>query len=389
MFKLAHIRQSEDEAARREASEWAADSAAAASASSSSSSPSSTDAAPPAASPEERSLVCHPIWLLGAICVGLGAILDLVSFAFASVSLLAPLGAMTLVLNLFMAPLFLKEKLTMYDVNCTLVILAGTIVAICFGNKNNTSYSLEQLIDLYKQTAFLVYVGVFFALLGVSVYFQFRALHRLEHPGDFTEDVLLREHRYVLVYYPSLAGIFGAHSVLGAKSAIEMAKSSISGRSSSDVKSPLFVVFLLVCVVAIYLQCFFLNKGLARGDALFIVPVYQVAWVLMNTVLGMIYFRDWFLMTNLQIGLFCMGVVITLVGVYLLSLREKAPIVTSAFAQSASSVNSGAGSGAEAAPLGRVTSPRKGASSDEHEVVDNMKAAIVNVDDQKSLLRSE
>jgi hypothetical protein len=166
-----------------------------------------------------------------------------------------------------------------------------------------------------------------------------------------------------------------------------MAKSSISGRSSSDVKSPLFVVFLLVCVVAIYLQCFFLNKGLARGDALFIVPVYQVAWVLMNTVLGMIYFRDWFLMTNLQIGLFCMGVVITLVGVYLLSLREKAPVVTSAFAQSASSVNSG--SGAEAAPLGRVISPRKGGSSDEHEVVDNMKAAIINVDDKKSLLRSE
>jgi uncharacterized membrane protein len=384
MFKLAHMRIDEEAEARRVHEEWT-----------SSASSSVSKGPEPPAPPAQRSLTCHPIWLLGAICVGLGAILDLVSFAFASVSLLAPLGAMTLVLNLFMAPLFLKEKLTMYDVTCTMIILAGTIVALCFGNKSNTSYSLQQLLALYSETAFLIYVGVFLLVLVVSFFYQMRALHRLDNPDKYSEDVIAREHRfalalhivlltflllipyslycsYVLLYYPTLAGVFGAHSVLGAKSAIEMIKSSISGRSPDDIKSFLFIVFILVCVVAIYLQCYFLNKGLARADALLVVPIYQVAWVLMNTILGMIYFRDWFTMTNTQVGVFCLGVVITLVGVYLLSLREKAPV--SSFAKAASSVNTDG----EAASMDHVHTPRSERGG-EASAVDKIRDAIVTM----------
>ena len=159
----------------------------------------------------------------------------------------------------------------------------------------------------------------------------------------------------MLLYYPTLAGVFGAHSVLGAKSAIEMIKGNISGRSPDDIKSALFVVFILVCVVAIYLQCYFLNKGLSRADALLVVPIYQVAWVMMNTVLGMIYFRDWFTMTNTQVGIFCLGVVITLFGVYLLSLREKTPVA--AFARAATTVDAN-DDDAEPAALEAVHTPR-------------------------------
>lgn len=165
--------------------------------------------------------------------------------------------------------------------------------------------------------------------------------------------------RYVLLYYPTLAGVFGAHSVLGAKSAIEMVKGNISGRSPDDIKSALFVVFILVCVVAIYLQCYFLNKGLSRADALLVVPIYQVAWVLMNTVLGMIYFRDWFTMTNTQVGIFSLGVVITLFGVYMLSLREKTPVA--AFARAATTVDAADDvddTDAEPAALEAVDTPR-------------------------------
>lgn len=199
MFKLAHIRIAEEELKEKEALEWGEAGAPSeeptkpivASKSSSTASPKSPSGG--------RSLMCHPIWILGAVCVALGSILDLVSFAFASVSLLAPLGAMTLVLNMFMAPLFLKEKLTSYDVKCTLVILVGTVVAISFGNKNNTSYTLNELLNLYSQLAFLVYLGVFFVILVIGIIFMFRATYRLDHPEEFRDDddVLNRAHRCV------------------------------------------------------------------------------------------------------------------------------------------------------------------------------------------------
>jgi hypothetical protein len=141
-----------------------------------------------------------------------------------------------------------------------------------------------------------------------------------------------------------------------AKSVIEMVKSAASGRSPGDVKSALFFIFLFGAFFAIYLQCYFLNKGLARGDALFIVPVYQVAWVLMNTLLGMIYFRDYIQMSALAIGLFCVGVSVTLLGVYLLSLREKAPMVGQSLAKQVDSASSGDGSDASE---GAVSSANK------------------------------
>lgn len=51
----------------------------------------------------------------------IGSVCDLISFGFAPMSLLAPLGAMTLVVNMFVAPCFLNESLSRRDVIWTLV----------------------------------------------------------------------------------------------------------------------------------------------------------------------------------------------------------------------------------------------------------------------------
>eukprot|EP00455_Lapot_gusevi_P011472 TRINITY_DN15280_c0_g3_i3.p2 TRINITY_DN15280_c0_g3~~TRINITY_DN15280_c0_g3_i3.p2 ORF type:complete len:192 (-),score=72.12 TRINITY_DN15280_c0_g3_i3:53-628(-) len=103
---------------------------------------------------------------------------------------------------------------------------------------------------------------------------------------------------------------------------MELGKMAATG-GKNDLGSPIFYLLLFCMSVSLYFQIFLLNKGLERGDALFIVPVYQVAWVFMNTILGMIYFRDYWAMTNIELILFCLGVVITLSGIYLLSLRTR------------------------------------------------------------------
>ena len=54
--------------------------------------PTTLAAEPP---PARRASVCsQPLWLLGLGCIAIGSVMDLVSFAFAPLSLLAPLGAM-------------------------------------------------------------------------------------------------------------------------------------------------------------------------------------------------------------------------------------------------------------------------------------------------------
>jgi len=122
------------------------------------------------------------------------------------------------------------------------------------------------------------------------------------------------------VAYPSLAGTFGAHSVLFAKSTAEIVKQTARGENQFVNFASYFIIFFLFAFL--FAQMRMLNEGLSKADALVIVPVYQVCWVTMNTVVGMIYFEDYKQMIPRDTVLFLLGVAITLVGVFLLSKRD-------------------------------------------------------------------
>jgi magnesium transporter len=68
--------------------------------------------------------------VFGQVLLVVGSLVDLVSFTFAPVSLLAPLAAMTLLINLFMAPCFVGETPTRRDVIITGVIFSGAVITV-------------------------------------------------------------------------------------------------------------------------------------------------------------------------------------------------------------------------------------------------------------------
>jgi drug/metabolite transporter (DMT)-like permease len=110
----------------------------------------------------------NPLWMSGMAMVIVGSVCDLVSFGFAPMSLLAPLGAMTLVINMFIAPCFLNESLSKRDVVFTLIIVVGTVVCVCFGSKDEQSMSIDYLLDLYSHTPFIIFAVVtIFVLLAM------------------------------------------------------------------------------------------------------------------------------------------------------------------------------------------------------------------------------
>jgi len=394
---------------------------------------------------EGTSLVSDPMWILGLASIAVGSVADLVSFSFASMSLLAPLGAMTLVVNMFIAPVFLKETLSRRDIIVTMIILFGTVLSVVFGSKEETKYTLKELVALYGKPLFIGYAVVVVVYIGATL-FYLRSLERKEKghipdsegagsasvaavDGDvsssksqfvppaqdddsklgdelalnrgesqiqrsakelisrithgkvanrhekLTDDIEtemktidttdgLTDHAlspdafepvipdsnaapepsvvvadtqslthptkvsrlssaeaaFRAFAYPSLAGVFGAHSVLFAKSATEPVKATAAG--NNQFNNPLAYFFVLFLIGMVYLQMKFLNLGLSKADALYVVPVYQVCWVVMNAVVGMTYFRDYRDMSGLAMFLFLLGIAITSFGVYLLSKRN-------------------------------------------------------------------
>ena len=260
----------------------------------------------------------HPLWIVGITLVVTGSVGDLLSFGFAPMSLLAPLGAMTLVLNMIIAPCFLSETLTKRDVVYTLVIFAGTLLCVLFGSKEEKSYTIDELLALYSNVPFIVF-AIVFCLLMIIVYFLLKQISLREHNKLET----IWDVRFQSFAYPCMGGTFGAMSVLFAKSCTEIAKMTIAGDNQfAHFFAYVEIIGLLVCV---FLQMKLLNMGLEKADALFIVPVYQVFWVVMSVVAGMIYFQDYTDMDWTAMFCFIIGVVITLLGVYFLTQRVSKP----------------------------------------------------------------
>ena len=72
---------------------------------------------------------------MGFTLVILDIILDTLSFAFADLSLVSALGAVSLLFNAMVAPRFLREKMSRRDSVGTTCVFCGTIMSVIFANR--------------------------------------------------------------------------------------------------------------------------------------------------------------------------------------------------------------------------------------------------------------
>jgi hypothetical protein len=123
--------------------------------------------------------------------------------------------------------------------------------------------------------------------------------------------------------YPILSGVMGAQSAIFAKSTAELVKYTISVKSLDAFTTQISPYIIIMCMVfTITMQVQWLNDGLARFDAMSIIPVFQTFWVFFTAFAGMVFYDEWRNFTAAQALLFPLGVAITLYGVLILSRRS-------------------------------------------------------------------
>lgn len=264
-------------------------------------------------------------WWVGLLFVIFGSLGDFTSLSFAPQSVVMPVGSMTLVANLFFASMWLGETLTRKDVLGTFMIIVGaSLVAVAYGalgTPNNKEYSLDELIQLYLRISILVY----FVLMGALMLFLYTLMKKCEfilgQDGDHQQDPeyqkLVRWHPFS---YSALSGVFGANSVLFAKSTTELIRLTAEGQNQFG--KPLTYVIIGAMFTCIISQTHFLAHGLQFFDALYIIPVFQCFFITFSILGGAVYFNELTSFTALQWVVFLGAVGITLFGVILLSARD-------------------------------------------------------------------
>jgi len=259
-------------------------------------------------------------WVIGFVCIVVGSLFDFVALGFGAQSVVAPLGSLTLVANMFFAQFFHGERLGSRDVIATMVILFGCVFSVAFASHKNEIWGLDELMALYNTPRFALYASIIFLILfiGSICVRYFERIVKVYGLKSRRYKAIFKYHRFS---YSFLSGVAGAQSVLFAKSLDELLVGSFNGNSKVFLAHMGSYLIAGGMLVSIFLQIYWLNCGLARWDALYVVPVFQAQWIVFSVIGGGVFYKEFDGFTGLQASAFLFGVFLTVLGVYFLSQR--------------------------------------------------------------------
>lgn len=226
---------------------------------------------------------------------------------------LSTLQASGLVFNTICATLLLGEAFTKWSLIGTILVAAGAILIGLFGALPEPSHNLDQLLDLLQRPQFIIWMlgtgFIIFAILILAL-----ILSRLRHHNT------PRIRLFLGMCFGSVSAILSSHSLLVAKSAVELIVRTISDGHNQFKHWQSWMILLVLCFFALS-QLYFLHRGLKLCSTSVLYPFVFCIYNIVAILDGLIYFRQTDRLPPLHAGLIAVGTVILLAGVLALSWR--------------------------------------------------------------------
>ncbi|KAF3400138.1 putative magnesium transporter NIPA8 [Penicillium rolfsii] len=243
---------------------------------------------------------------------------------------LSTLQASGLVFNTIFATLILGEPFTRYSLAGTVLVCIGAILIATFGAIGEPAHTLNQLLELLMRRAFLIWMAMTLVVVGLILVGS--KLLRYCIPGSrakpsasgvITPHVQRLQGRVKLfrgMCYGAVSGILSAHSLLLAKSAVELLVRTVVDRVNQFNRWQSWVILLGMIALALT-QLFYLHRGLKLCSTSVLYPFVFCIYNIIAILDGLIYFRQASKLTGFHAGLVALGTIILLGGVLCLSWR--------------------------------------------------------------------
>ncbi|KAH9491712.1 NIPA-like protein 2, partial [Bulinus truncatus] len=254
----------------------------------------------------QRHYIKEPLWWLGLALMGFGELFNFTAYGFAPASVVAPLGTTTVVANLFLAALFLKEKIRPENLfGCALAII-GAFLLVTFSNATEKVMGSYEILRSLSQPIFIAYVCVeVIILVGLLILLYYK---KVEH---------------VLIYL-LISSITASFTVISAKAVSGMIQLSAVG--FSQWTKPVLYAMLAVLILTALIQIKFVNMAMKNHDATIVVPVNFVIFTISAILAGIIFYKEFYGMTGMQITLFLFGCALSFMAVYFIAVGRAGPV---------------------------------------------------------------
>ncbi|KAK8070978.1 hypothetical protein PG997_011181 [Apiospora hydei] len=227
---------------------------------------------------------------------------------------LSTLQAAGLVFNSICATIILSEPFTRWSLWGTLLVSAGAVLIGIFGAIPSPAHSLKELMALMGRWQFILWMS-FQLVLVVCIAV---AVDGIGYLTSLSHNARFRFARGLA--YGCISGILSAHSLLFAKSAVELILRTISDGDNQFVYWQSWMIVLGLITLALS-QLYYLHRGLKLISTSVLYPFVFCIYNIIAILDGLIYFDQTSLITPLQGGLITLGTAILLSGVLALSWR--------------------------------------------------------------------
>ena len=242
----------------------------------------------------------------------------------APASLVAPLGAVTVIANTVFSRVLLKEPMPRQKAAGVVLALIGAIM-IALGAPSEFPVDSEGQRTVLPEEEFfsriLTWRALCYILVLVVVVFS------VSNPLKFSFLVSEETRKEVVLVPCVLCGCAGAMTVAAAKAVFQVLSQSFAGNLAMLARPDicwLTYVTIIVAVGSIVSQVKYLNEALKYHGSSRVVPVYYVTFTVVTMSAGMTFFQELDFDPFLQsVALFAVGLAFAFGGVWLInSLAE-------------------------------------------------------------------
>jgi hypothetical protein len=226
---------------------------------------------------------------------------------------LSTLQASGLVFNSICASIILNEPFTRYSFIGTMLVAIGALLIALFGAIAEPSHNLDQLLVLLGRKHFLAWM--FSTLFVVVLLIIANWFLKRMYPRTTPRLRLLRG-----MFFGCVSGILSAHSLLIAKSAVELLVRTIVDRHNQFDRWQSWMILIGLVVFALT-QLYYMHRGLKLCSTSVLYPLVFCVYNIIAIIDGLIYFHQSSRLSGLHAGLIALGTVILLAGVVCLSWR--------------------------------------------------------------------
>lgn len=266
---------------------------------------------------------------------------------------LSTLQASGLVFNTAFATLLLGEPFTHFSVVGTVLTCSGAALIATFGAIAEPAHNLRQLLELLGHRDFIIWmIGTMVVVVATILFAHVlkmwsshkhisQTLLKSERPRSasttpgpalsmsrsFTAQLppplRLRVSRLRLIRglcYALISGILSAHSLLMAKSAVELLVRTIVDHNNQFNRFQSWLILVALLFFALT-QLYYLHLGLRLCSTSVLYPFVFCIYNIIAILDGLIYFQQGSRLSALHAGLVALGTAILLLGVLALSWR--------------------------------------------------------------------